>query len=333
LHAHLTGSISRQCLYEIWQTRLSLDPNFTLQNPITAISGKVDYDLHTFFPLFSSYIYTLCSDRSSIEYSTKAVLDEFEADGVVYLELRTTPRAIPKENISKDDYVQLVLQCIKAHNSRPDCKMTSKLILSVDRRWNTVDAEEVVNLTQKYQSSGVVGIDLCGDPSKGDISLFRAPFCRAKDAGIPITLHFAEFDGTSTDKDLSELLSWGPSRLGHVVHVHDDFKRQIVSRQIGVELCLSCNVHAKMIVGSYPDHHFGWWRQHPNLVALGTDDVGIFCSPLSEEYALAARHFDLTVSDVKRLCEGAISQAFASDDEKQRLMLQLDSWFTDRGLA
>lgn len=309
--------------------------------------GRLALTKTSFFPLFSSYIYRLCSDQNSIEYSTKAVLDDFEADGVIYLELRTTPRAIPEQDISKDDYVNIVLRCLDEHMSRPQSKMKVKLILSVDRRWTSEAAQEVVDLAIKYRGAGVVGVDLCGDPTKGDITIFKPAFIRAREAGLYLTLHFAEFSGTSTEHELSNLLSWGPSRLGHVVHVNDHFKKCIIEKEIGVELCLSCNVQAKMIEGSFPDHHFGWWKSHAGLVALcvrrpkallalankqQTDDVGVFCSPLSEEYLLAVEHFQLTMEDVKALCVGAINHAFATVEEKLMLQRQLDDWFKELSL-
>lgn len=49
LHAHLTGSISRQCLHEIWATRKADAPASDVEDPLTAIpSGKVDYDIKTY---------------------------------------------------------------------------------------------------------------------------------------------------------------------------------------------------------------------------------------------------------------------------------------------
>jgi adenosine deaminase len=48
LHAHLTGSISRACLHDIWQMRKEKDPVLNLKDPLVAIpSGKVDYDINT----------------------------------------------------------------------------------------------------------------------------------------------------------------------------------------------------------------------------------------------------------------------------------------------
>jgi adenosine deaminase len=46
LHAHLTGSISRKCLHEIWRQKKSQDPTFALEDPLLAIpsaaSGSID---------------------------------------------------------------------------------------------------------------------------------------------------------------------------------------------------------------------------------------------------------------------------------------------------
>lgn len=40
LHAHLTGSISRQCLQEIWEMRKSQDPEMDLISPNVALAKK-----------------------------------------------------------------------------------------------------------------------------------------------------------------------------------------------------------------------------------------------------------------------------------------------------
>ena len=222
--------------------------------------------LPSFFPLFSNYIYALCNDLPSLIYTTDSVLQDFETDGVIYLELRTTPRAIPSANISKDRYIQTILDCIKAKNG--SSIMKTNLILSIDRRNDLSTALAVVDLAVKYLSQGVVGIDLCGDPAVGDVSIFAPAFKAAHFHGLKITIHFAEAPQSFLDKELWILLSYKPDRIGHVINVPDIVKDEIVKRKLGLELCLSCNVHAKMITGTYSDHHFGWWRKTGCPIAL-----------------------------------------------------------------
>ncbi|KAK7192030.1 hypothetical protein DPSP01_003898 [Paraphaeosphaeria sporulosa] len=327
LHAHLTGSISRACLHDIWETRRQHDPELQLDDPLVAIPpDKVDYDVQTFFPLFSSYIYKLCDDLPSIEFSTKRVLEDFQADGVVYVELRTTPRAIPNRGITKDDYVKTILDVLRNHNDQVGNTMRAFLILSIDRRNTATEAQQVVDLALKYRSEGVVGVDLCGNPAKGDVSLYTDAFTRIKAAGLKITLHFAEIAQSGTDDELNTLLSWQPDRLGHVIHVNSSFQERIKREHIGVELCMSCNVHAKLIPGTFSDHHFGFWR-HTNVpVALCTDDVGIFCSPLSQEYYLAAVHFGLDRIQLTELAQRPIASIFTGASERTRLVENFEHW-------
>ena len=49
LHAHLSGSISRQCLHEIWVRKKAKDPDFPVEDPLVLMPpGKVDYTLQTY---------------------------------------------------------------------------------------------------------------------------------------------------------------------------------------------------------------------------------------------------------------------------------------------
>lgn len=249
---------------------------------------------------------------------------------------------MPDRGISKDDYVKTIVDILQDHNAHQANTMRVYLILSIDRRNSKEEADEVVDLAIKYRSSGVVGVDLCGNPDKGDVCTFVDAFRRAKSAGLKITLHFAETKGSASDEELQTLLSWQPDRLGHVIHVKDEIRNIIENQNIGLELCLSCNVLAKLIPGSYADHHFGVWRQSTIPVTLcvsasyncaqrshlqkQTDDVGIFCSPLSHEYLLAAQHFGLGRNQIRELCERGIDSVFAGSGERSRLCKIYSEW-------
>ncbi|TGO13271.1 hypothetical protein BTUL_0073g00390 [Botrytis tulipae] len=318
LHAHLSGSISRQCLHEVWLQKWEKGET-TMQDPLVEMPvDKFDYDLETFFPLFSRYIYALVNDLASLIYTTNSVLSDFEADGVIYLELRTTPRAIPSAGITKEMYVQTILDCIAQHNNS-NGSMKTNLILSIDRRNDAQTAMDVVELAYKYHGKGVVGIDLCGDPSVGDVSIFEPAFLLAQKHNLQITIHFAEVAQAPTSTELKTLLSYKPHRIGHVIHVPENLKPEIEKMGLGLELCLSCNVHAKMIVGTYEDHHFGEWWGRGAKVILCTDDVGVFGSKLSDEYALIAKHFHLDRNAICKLARSGIDSIFGGEGDRERL--------------
>ncbi|KAK0721634.1 adenosine deaminase [Lasiosphaeria miniovina] len=323
LHAHLTGSISVTTLHEIWQARKDSDASFSMEDPLVALPlDKVSYDVVTFFPLFDSYIYDLCSSVAAIRRATLQVLRDFRDDGVRYLELRTTPRENVAAGVTKETYVSTVLSCLDefaaSAGSEPDM-MPTYLILSVDRRNTAAQAMQTVELAVQFQARGVVGVDLCGNPAMGDVAAFGEAFARAREAGLKVTLHFAEISESATRRELQALLGFRPDRLGHVIHVPDDFRDEIARRDIGLELCLSCNVHAKLIPGGFADHHFGYWKDTGCSISLCTDDVGIFRSSVSNEYLLAAEHFSLGRADLLKLSKRAVDSIFGGEAEKERM--------------
>lgn len=278
--------MSRECLRKLWLRKKERDPNCAIPDPMEVMpAGKVDYGLETqviqsgfsyfvlgllligsrFFTVFSNLIYHLCSDLNGLRYSTRSVLQDFQRDGVRYLELRTTPRESHEHGVSKEQYVSTVLDVIDEFKND---QMSTFLIFSVDRTKSAANALDVVDLAIKYRDRGVVAVELGGDPSRGDVSLFAEAFSKAREHGLRITLHFAETEFSSSPTELNALLSFQPDRLGHVIHVPDGFKEEIVRRKLSLELCLSCNVHAKLIQGWFPDHHFGYWRNQDCPVIL-----------------------------------------------------------------
>ncbi|KAK6350120.1 hypothetical protein TWF696_006367 [Orbilia brochopaga] len=337
LHAHLTGSIRRETLGEIWRRRKEQEPDFDLEDPLVAMPpGKVDFHLKTFFPLFSKYTYNLVNSEWSVAYATKRVLRDFEADGVAYLELRTIPRAFEETGLTKENYVATILNTIRDY---PTDKMHTRLILAIDRQNTPAEAMDTVEMALKlHKDEGiVVGVDLCGNPGAGDVRIFREAFRKAREAGLGITLHFAEIERQPIKDELDVLLSFQPQRLGHAIHTDDRILREIRQRKLCVELCLSCNVYANMLPprhegGRFQDHHFKYWWRTDCPVALGTDDVGVFMSELSNEHFLASTHFRINRYELWHLAYYSIDAIFADHVEKDRLRSLLLAWGKENDL-
>lgn len=205
-------------------------------------------------------------------------------------------------------------------------KLHAKLILSIDRKNTLTEAMEIVALAAKYRDRGVVGIDICGNPTRKPISHLTPAFTEATAQGLAITLHFGEIPQTDS-AELDLMLAWQPQRLGHVIHVSEDVKTVVKQRKLGLELCLSCNVLCKLSQGGFEAHHFGEWWKTGGKIALSTDDVGIFESGLSNEYLLAAKHFGLDRAQLVELGRGAVDVIFGGEDEKKRMWALLEKFW------
>jgi adenosine deaminase len=204
LHAHLNGSIPINTILELAQKYLPSTaqlPSNAQTAEKKAVAKTMEHlksgvslnETSDFFLLFPA-IYALTSTPQALQTATCAVLRSFlkNDDGATgpqctYLELRTTPRETP--HMTREDYLKTVLTEIERYPVTQ-----ASLIVSVDRRMSGRDLEECINLAIKLRNSGrrVVGIDVCGDPLKGDMHIFTKHILRAKAAGLGLSVHIAE---------------------------------------------------------------------------------------------------------------------------------------------
>src|SRR6266511_1990395 len=187
LHAHLNGSIPLTTLKELasdylvtMAARGTTSPNAVSNEEIKLgieelATGPSLNNIADFFLLFPA-IYALTSTPSTLARATRAVLASF-LDGDIpqchSLELRTTPRQT--ESMNREEYLRVVLGEMKrAGYTREQVS----LIISFDRRMNKDVLGECVNVACKLRQEGewVVGVDLCGDPTVGDVGEFEPYF-------------------------------------------------------------------------------------------------------------------------------------------------------------
>ncbi|KAI8820215.1 uncharacterized protein EV422DRAFT_497052 [Fimicolochytrium jonesii] len=328
LHAHLNGSIPPAALKDLALRKLGqrLHKDDAAQEALNVLNALDEVECTgltfgicvRFFPLFPA-IYALTNDEESLTFIAHSVIDGFKNDGVRYLEVRSGPRDAPETGMTKETYIQTLL---KAFGSASCDDILVKLIVAIDRKQTKDGAEGVIDLALKHRDEGIVGVDLCGDPSYGHFdNVAKDAMRKAKSAGLKVTIHLGEVDGRH-DESLS-MLSIPPDRLGHATYMSDEVRQRVYQERIPIEICMTSNVLTKT-VPSYEEHHLGDALREDHPSVLCTDDVGIMRSTLSNEYAIAASTFDLGKKQLFDLSFRAIDACFATEDEK--LALQ-STWF------
>ncbi|KAG8232061.1 hypothetical protein J437_LFUL012012 [Ladona fulva] len=243
-------------------------------------------------------IHGLTADLQIIKRITQDVIKDFVDDGVIYLELRTTPL---------------------------------KLIISIDRKRGKEQAEENLELAveAKKDHPGIVtGIDFSGLPGAGDIDDFLPILEKARSCGFPLSVHCAEIPD---ERETEKILRIKPERLGHGTCIHPDaggsdkLWNLLLDYSIPIELCMTSNVKTGTVV-KYENHHFDYLQKHGHPIMLGTDDKGVFSTTLSEEYCIAAKTFGLNIEQLWQLSYDSISYSFANESEKTKLTQTLMEW-------
>lgn len=339
VHAHLNGSVRDATIRELAEKKFGWDA--TILKDAHQLTDKGSRSLSECFQLFD-LIHKLTTDHETITRITEEVIEDFANDNVRYLEIRTTPKNNPEIGMTKNSYLEAVLQGItnfqknanrKKETNSENAEKTSarlktddgskvdigngnsiivRILLSIDRRENSESAIETVQLALGSRERGVVGVDLSGNPTIGDWATFEPALIRAKNEKFPITLHCGEIPNSS---EVGQMLQFGPQRVGHVCCLEESEWKMLLLSNIPVELCLTSNVKTESVV-SYSRHHFAdlYSINHPLL--LCTDDSAVFSTSLSEEYARAAISFDLSREQLCKISFQSIQHIFGSEGIK-----------------
>lgn len=336
LHAHLNGSVRSSTLLEL---AIGLSKKGLVNLPeLQAIIVNSDRSLAECFKLFDM-IHLLTTDHKIITRISKEVIEDFAAENVVYLELRTTPKCNTSIGMTKRSYVEAVLAGLRAvetvqvissnfetsqtvvedKGTKPNIYV--KLILCIDRHESTEAAIDTVQLALQMQRFGIVGIDLSGNPHFGDWKTFVPAFNLAKEQGLPITLHCGE---VPNPLEVQNMLSFKPERIGHGCCLEDAALATLLQSKIPVEVCLTSNNRTEA-VRYIPDHCFGVLYKSSHPLIICTDDPRIFGTDISREYALAAVCFGLSKENIQQLAKNAVKHIFAGDDIKAEVGKNFDA--------
>ena len=332
LHAHLNGSISSATMQTLLKRhkadRFEKAGNETPQLWETAILKGEKRTLADCFLMFKM-IHTLVNDEEAVRMVAHDVVRELADDKVVYLEIRSTPRANPATGMTKHSYVEAILCGIDKALSECSSTMHVRLLLSIDRRQSVAEASDTVELALAHMEpthhhARVVGVDLSGDPTLGDIPALLPVLASAKQRGLKLALHISEIPQRNEEAAL--LLSLCPDRLGHGTFIHREaggsleLEERVLSCKTPIEVCLTSNVKGQT-VSNYENHHLSLWHKRGHPIIICTDDKGVFSTTLSEEYAIAGETFFLSHEELWQLALHAVDHIFELDLKNELLKM------------
>ena len=335
LHAHLNGSLSPSTMSRLLEMHRKKWPEECMPKDCDTLieKGKTG----TFDDPFRMFaiIHTITDNPEAVRMAARDVIEEFDSDGVRYLELRSTPREV-EGRMTKMEYCESILREILAAQQH-GLKIRVKFLLAIDRRKldcfeETVELYKKLKANPKYQNL-LVGLDISGDPRMGDIVSIIGRLRELREEGIKIAIHLAEIYNASETK---VFLDFKPDRIGHGTCIHPslggdpDLWQQLLEAKCPVEVCLTSNITCQT-VQSFKEHQAGVYYRHDIPVVLCTDDKGVFSCNLSGEYKIAAENFGWTNMDLYNMSFNALEHSFMDSAEKEEMRRIWLDWKTDNG--
>jgi adenosine deaminase len=123
-------------------------------------------------------------------------------------------------------------------------RLIPRLLISIDRAAGYEAAEASVELACDLFTSGnrfVVGVEIGGNPMKGDFATFVPLLEKARDIGLKVSVHCAEVPASVKD-EMEEIINFRPDRLGHALFLPEACVKMLESDPIPIEACPTSNV-------------------------------------------------------------------------------------------
>ncbi|XP_006881786.1 PREDICTED: adenosine deaminase [Elephantulus edwardii] len=331
LHVHLDGAIKLETILYYGKKRGVTLPAYTVEELEKIIGMDEPLSLPGFLAKFDYYMPAIAGCREAIKRIAYEFVEMKAKEGVVYVEVRYSPHLLANSKVhpipwnqaegdlTPDEVVYLVNQGLQ--EGERDFKIKARSILCCMRHmpdWSL----EVVELCKKYWQQTVVAIDLAGDETIKDSSLFEGHMKAYEEAvrsGIHRTVHAGEVGSAKVVKEAVDLLK--TERLGHGYHTLEDeaLYQRLLQENMHFEVC----PWSSYLTGAWKmgtEHAVIRFKNDKANYSLNTDDPLIFKSTLDTDYKMTKQDMGFTEEEFKRLNINAAKSSFLPENEKKEVL-------------
>lgn len=289
LHLHAGGAFPLSFL----EKHASPSQLEKLKQICAKILKGMDYELSfEVFPIISAIVNT----NDLLEKGILAICEAAKEDGVETLEIRT---GLKQLDGSIEEYLEACLRAIKKS------PVKAALILSIRRNSNPDEVSKTLFLAVNYMQKGVVGIDISGISTLGDIKPYIEPLKQAKRAGLKIVAHVGE-SFKETDQMLI-LESLQPDRVGHGVCLSKEAEKWILKTKTPVEVCITSALVTQMHTKEERHPWIQKYKECGHPIIVCSDDPTVF-GTLTDEYRKLLDYFSL--DEITKLAKESFTHSF-----------------------
>lgn len=315
LHVHLGGSVDPATMWEIAHSqgiRLPTKDYWKFADMITVNHGKVK----TFEEYLTLFKLTelIQSSPIAVERSVyQTIAGAYRKNNITYVELRYNP--MKRNRGGEQDLDQIIMASIRGiERAMMEYPIKAGIIVCLDKTFPYRQNEILVEKAIKYQSRGVVGIDMADSSKDFKYSNYKSLYKRAKQEGLGLTIHAGEDDGHNSVIEAVENLE--PDRIGHGVKAAEDPETLDMLNDHGVtlEVCPTSNLHTSVVKDiGHMRKIFNELNLHKVKYTINTDGPEMLVTHLRNEFDFLLKNNILAESDIAK----ANKQAFLSSFLKQ----------------
>lgn len=334
LHVHLDGSPRIATIIDLAKKKEMYLPAYDVKSLEDYVSLKEPKSLTCFLHCFSVFMPIIKGDADAIERISYEFCEDLANSGVLYCEARYCPHLLAncgvddipcseKHNVSPEKVVETVNRGLEKGCQDFEIKVCTILTCMRHRpEWSS----EIVDLCDKFRNKNVVGIDLAGDESLGEIPAIKdhiVAFQRAAILGISRTVHAGEAGPAASVHEAIFLLH--ANRIGHGYHVlgDEDLYKYVIEKQIHLELCPISSILTGAVTEPFNKHPAIKFAEDGVNFSLNTDDTLVCQNDMRKEFCVAFNKMGFTAAMLAKATFNAARSCFLPKDEKEDLINKL----------
>lgn len=303
LHCHLDGSLSESCI-----RRLAEEAGISLDGCQLEKELRAEEDcksLSEYLTKFDLPLRCLASEKSFTE-AVKDVMKTAAQEHVVYLEIRFAPMLSVTENLTANKIIEASIKGLKEGENLYGVK--GNLILCGMRHQPVESNTKLAEIAADYHGYGVCALDLAGDEAAFPVKQQAEMFRKAKELGIPFTIHAGECGSTQSVWDAIEL---GASRIGHGIAAAKDetLMRYCADHKIPFEMCPVSNLQTKA-VRTMEEYPFLRFLEAGIPVTINTDNRTVSNTSMTKELELLQGYYGIGDKVLAQLMENGKNGSF-----------------------
>lgn len=271
--------------------------------------------------------YELMQTKEQLRLVTLDVLEQLQADNVIYAEIRFAPLLHIAQGLTPEEVVQTVNDAIT--EGMKQTGVEARIILCTLRHYSEEQSMLTVRLAEQFKGTNVVGFDIAGDEAGFPVKNHISAFAYANEKNIPCTAHAGEAKGPESVWDTLKHLH--PTRIGHGTRSAED--EQLLAflkeKDIHLEVCPTSNIQTNVF--DKIEHHSADRIYRAGVsMSVNCDARTITPVTLTSEYSLLEKVFGWEKAHFLRCNLEGIRHSFCSEELKEKLMLQMGKAYNIR---
>ena len=325
LHIHIEGSLEPELMFTIAKRNGLALPFDSVEKVLKAYGFD---DLQSFLDIYYQGTNVLIYEQDFYDM-TWAYLKKACEHNVRHAEISFDPQTHTKRGVRFETVITGIKTALQ--NAQQQLGISSKLIMCFLRHLGVKEAMETLMQGLPHKewiiAVGLDSFELGYPPEK-----FSPVFDRAREEGFLTVAHAGE-EGPP-EYILQAIDNLKVSRIDHGVRCleNPNLVERLIKEQIPLTVCPLSNVRLR-VFDTIAKHNLKQMLDLGLCVTINSDDPAYFGGYIGDNFQAVQEALGLNDSEIFKMVKNAFQASFIHQDERERLMDELDNFWREEGLC